>query len=131
MTTIDDMNYARDPRNCTPATAPVLYLNDGTEAELPTEWVVCEVCSGEGKHVNPSIDCGGISAEEFRDDPEFADSYMRGDYDQVCNACQGRTTVQGVAWDQLTKEQREHYEYQLRDEAADRAEHLDELRMGA
>lgn len=131
MTTIDDLNYARDPRNCTPVTAPVLYLDDGTEVDLPTECVVCKVCDGKGQHINPSIDCNGITAEEFDDDPTFKMDYFEGIYDQVCNGCNGRTTVMAVAWDQLTKEQREHYEYQLRDEADYLAEHLAEIRAGA
>lgn len=50
--------------------------------EFPFKWEVCGLCNGRGKHVNPSIDCNGISAEEFSEDPEFAEGYMRGDYDQ-------------------------------------------------
>lgn len=130
MSTIDDLNYANDPRNCAGAEAPVLYLEDGTELQLPVKWVVCTVCDGKGSHVNPAIDAGGISAEQFHDDPDFADEYRRGTYDQTCNRCRGRTTVPGVDWTQLTAEQRTAYEAQLDDDAAYEAERLAEIRAG-
>ena len=41
--------------------------------------------------VNPSIDCGGISADEF--DPEFAESYMSGVYDVDCSCCDGEKRI--------------------------------------
>lgn len=127
---LDNFNYHTDPRVCEAAEAPVLYLEDGQEIPLPMSWVVCEVCNGAGKHVNPSIDAGGISAETFHDDPDFAESYMRGDYDQTCNRCRGRTTVPGVDWKQLTPEHRAAYEAQLEDDAAYEAERAAEIRMG-
>ncbi len=130
MTVIDDLNYFNDPRN-RPAREPVLYHDDGTEERLPTRWEVCHVCGGEGKHVNPSIDAGGISADEFHDDPDFHESYMRGDYDVTCNRCNGRTTVAVVDIDKLTPEQKHAYARQLQDEADDRAERMAEIRMGA
>jgi len=127
---IERLNFHSDHRNCAPATAPVLYTEKG-EVKLPTKWVVCTVCRGEGTHVNPSIDCGGISSEEFDEDPDFAESYASGAYDVQCNCCGGRTTVQEVDWDRLTPEQRTAYERQLKDEQADRACHIAELRAGA
>lgn len=129
---IDDMNYANDPRNCAPAAeVHTLYMDDGTERELPTKWVVCGVCNGAGKHVNPAIDCGGISAEQFHDDPDFGDSYRRGDYDVPCNSCKGRTTVAVVDLDKLNAGERAAYELQIEDDAKYEAERLSEIRMGA
>lgn len=119
-TYIDRSNYYNDPRVCDPAEKPVLYIGD-TEIELPTKWVVCPVCNGNGTHVNPSIDAGGISGERFADDPEFYDDYMSGAFDVTCNCCGGRTTVPGVDWSQLSDEHRKAYEQQLEDEANDRA----------
>lgn len=86
-------NYYADPRTQGPARAPVVLLDDGTEMLLPTKWAVCPVCDGKGSHVNPSIDCDGITGEEFADDPQFAEEYLDGLYDEVCNRCRGRTTV--------------------------------------
>ena len=105
-----------------------LYVD---EIELPTTWVVCDVCDGKGTHVNPSIDCGGISPEAFAADPDFAEDYFGGTYDQTCNRCKGRTTVRAVDWDALTAEQRTAYEAQLQSEHEDRACYLAEMRMGA
>lgn len=130
---MDDYNYHGDPRvrNAGKNKPPVLYLDDGSELELPIKIIVCPTCSGRGKHVNPSIDAGGISADEMHDDPDFADAYMSGVFDQTCYQCDGRTTVPDVDWAQLTPEQAKQYERQLQDEAGDDAERLAELRMGA
>lgn len=68
-------------------------INGEPTLELPCHYEVCPVCQGRGKHVNPSIDSHGISEQEFAEDPGFAEAYWRGDYDQTCNCCRGRTTV--------------------------------------
>jgi hypothetical protein len=132
---VDRLNWEHDHRNCERDEAPILYvgLPDGSveERPLPTTWAVCDVCNGEGKHVNPSIDCGGLSAEDFADDPEFAEDYMRGAYDVTCNKCAGRTTIRAVDWDRLSAEDRALYEKQLDEEAADRAIERAERLMGA
>ncbi len=128
---IEALNYANDPRNCAAAKAPILYMEDGSEVELPMHWAVCPVCDGKGKHVNPAIDCGGLTAEDFAEDPDFAEDYFGGTYDQTCNCCKGRTTVQAINWDALTAEQKALYEQQLREEADDRACYLAEIRAGA
>lgn len=127
---LENYNYARDPRTQGPAKKPTLYMDDGTEVELPTKWAVCPVCDGKGTHVNPSIDAGGLSYERCHDDPEFLQDYFDGMYDQQCNRCQGRTTVPEVDWDQLTAEQKRLYNEQLEADAAYEAERLAEIRMG-
>jgi hypothetical protein len=58
--------------------------------ELPIKFEVCHICDGRGKHVNPSIDSHGIGAEEFYEDPDFAEEYMSGAYDVPCYCCGGR-----------------------------------------
>jgi len=57
------------------------------------KWIVCPVCEGEGKTVNPAIDSHGLTREDFAEDPDFAESYMRGDYDITCRACMGQRVV--------------------------------------
>lgn len=52
-------------------------------------WLVCPVCDGEGKTVNPSIDAHGLTDEDFREDPDFAEDYRSGIYDITCAACHG------------------------------------------
>lgn len=132
---LEDRAYENDARNCEPAGVPVLYVEqaDGTVAEvaLPTRWEVCPVCEGAGTHVNPAIDAGGLTAEDFADDPDFAEDYFAGAYDQTCNRCKGRSTVREVDFDRLSPEVRELYERQLREEAATRAEERAERLMGA
>lgn len=129
--TIDNVNYARDRRNCGRAKLPVLTDDDGVEIKLPTRWEVCPVCDGKGTHVNPAIDCGGISQDGFDQDPDFMESYMSGAYDQTCNHCGGRTTVEAVDWDRLTPAQRDAYDKQEQFEADYQAMCAAERRMGA
>ena len=127
---LENYNIAKDARSQGAAKAPILYMEDGSEIELPMGWQVCPVCDGKGSHVNPSIDAGGISREQFEDDPDFAEQYWNGTYDQTCTRCNGRTTVPAVNWEALTEEQRSLYQQQLRDEDDWRAEQLAEIRAG-
>lgn len=57
------------------------------------KYQVCPVCEGEGKTVNPSIDAHGLTAEDFREDPDFANDYKNGMYDMTCAACNGQRVV--------------------------------------
>jgi len=61
-----------------------------------TKWAICNVCDGNGVHVNPSIDCGGLTQDDFDQDPEFAESYFSGRYDQTCSGCNGSGKVRIV-----------------------------------
>ena len=62
---------------------------DAPPSANKSPWVICTLCHGDGKHVNPAIDAGGLTREDFEDDPDFADSYIRGDYDVTCARCGG------------------------------------------
>lgn len=64
-------------------------------------WVICPACSGEGACVNPAIDAGGLSADDFADDPDFAEAYFDGDYDEACRACAGTGKVRQSHIDRL------------------------------
>jgi hypothetical protein len=57
------------------------------------KWIVCPVCDGEGKTVNPAIDCNGLTREDFAEDPDFAEDYMSCMYDITCRACNGMRVV--------------------------------------
>jgi len=57
------------------------------------KWIVCPVCEGEGKTVNPAIDCNGLTSEDFAEDPDFAEDYRSGVYDITCRACNGQRVV--------------------------------------
>lgn len=131
MAYIERLNFLNDSRNCQRDSTPILYLEDGTEMQLPTTWSVCDVCNGNGSHVNPSIDCGGLSTEDFAEDPDFAEDYFDGAYDQTCNKCAGRTTVRTVDLDALSDEHRKMYAEQLEDDAEMRSMQRAEFLAGA
>lgn len=66
---------------------------DDEEHEVKMAYEVCPTCEGKGKHVNPSIDSHGLSYEDFREDPGFAEDYCSGFYDITCNQCAGKRVV--------------------------------------
>jgi hypothetical protein len=66
-------------------------------------WILCPVCSGSGKTVNPNIDANGLTAEDFREDPDFAEDYMSGMYDICCAGCDGLRVVTQERIDQLAQ----------------------------
>lgn len=68
-----------------------LLYEDGSPVHCHYE--VCDVCDGRGTHVHPGVDSHGISAEEFHEDPDFAESYMSGHYDVQCYRCRGKNVI--------------------------------------
>lgn len=140
MTTIDDFNYFSDRRaRATIPGIPTVILEvideDGErfdeERELPWRWGVCPVCEGKGSHVNPAIDCNGLTADDFAEDPDFAEDYFSGRYDMPCNGCGGRTTVPVLDEEQCTDDELQAWREQLHAEDEDRRAFLAELRAGA
>ncbi len=106
MSVIDDLNYYADRRvqamgddgpfkgiNPSNRTAVVTVLNYDTEEYedviVPIKFEVCDMCSGSGITTNPSVDAGGLSREDFDDDPDFAHEYFSGRYDIQCPQCHG------------------------------------------
>lgn len=78
-----------------PKLAFTLITDGGDEIEhsLPARFKVCSRCEGAGSHVNPAIDGNGLTREDFDEDPDFAESYFRGDYDVRCSECKGARVV--------------------------------------
>jgi hypothetical protein len=66
---------------------------DGERQLVRLRFDVCDVCEGRGRHVNPSIDSHGLTAEDFDGDPDFAEDYHGGRYDVDCNGCHGNRVV--------------------------------------
>lgn len=97
---------------------------------LPTKLAVCHICQGTGTHVNPSIDRHGLTAEDFREDPDFAESYFSGVYDQTCNGCGGRNVVPVLDIDACDPELLKAYEDYQTELAYSEAERAGELRAG-
>jgi hypothetical protein len=121
MISLEDRNYINDPRVIagehrgfytvlkTSASAMTIKLEESIvemlieDEQRPedfdgvitvnSKFVVCPLCRGTGKHVNPSIDCNGLTAEDFDEDPDFREEYMNGTYDVTCNECGGKNVV--------------------------------------
>ena len=83
---IDNRNYLNDPR-----TQKRPEIPEG----LPTCWAICDLCSGDGRVVNPSIDAGGLS-EDNMDDFDFMEAYRDGMYDIACPHCSGSGKVREI-----------------------------------
>lgn len=81
----EDRNYYRDPR--------VTATRAAVPEDRPWHWEICDLCDGRGKVVNPSIDASGLTADDFAEDPGFAEDYRSGVYDIPCPRCGGRTTI--------------------------------------
>lgn len=126
---IENMNYYNDSRTQGPARESFTVCVDDVEVELPTRWEVCPVCDGAGKHVNPSIDCGGLTREDFEDE-DFIEDYRSGVYDVTCSQCRGRTTVRVVDEGRLSPDLLVAYQEQQKEEAEFRAMQRSELAFG-
>lgn len=120
---------ARDIRNRKPEPT-VVVMPDGREVRLPTHKEVCPACRGEGSHVHPSIDANGLTADDFAEDPDFAEDYFRGAYDIGCQHCRGLRVVDEIDWDKVPADVREEADRQRLDDDRDFAEHLAEIRAG-
>lgn len=133
---LEDWNYYNDHRvrNAGKDQPPTITVWDDEDNELIIElawrYEVCPTCEGRGTHVNPSIDSGGLTREDFDADPDFHDSYMSGMYDVTCYQCGGKRVVPSVDWDKLSPEHAELYEKHLREEEAYAREVAWERRMG-
>jgi hypothetical protein len=109
--------------------------DEETEAtvQFPAVYQVCSLCDGRGNVVNPSIDAGGISSEDFYDDPEFAEDYQSGVYDITCPQCSGKRVEPIVDESRLNDEQKaamEHMEEAAREEEYDRRTRMAESGYG-
>ena len=78
-------------------------------------WIICPACRGNGSHVNPNIDAGGLSTEDFENDPDFAEDYFDGTYDVQCNVCRGSGKVRTSVLEEL-KEAADDRELAMRED---------------
>ena len=128
-------NYYSDPRVIA-ASSSKWYLefdesrmqakiyDPDTEEEvwISCNYSVCPLCDGKGKHVNPSIDCNGLTAEDFAEDPDFLEDYKSGLYDIPCNECGGNRVVPDSDDPRVLRWREEEASYQM--------ERAAELRFG-
>jgi len=97
---------------------------------VPARYEVCGTCDGKGKHVNPSIDSNGLTAEDFDRDPDFFGDYMSGMYDVPCNECHGRRVSPVPDWDRMDAASKKRLERIIDEHHADEVERWNERRMG-
>ena len=109
---------------------PEYLESDDQINEVPAHYVVCETCEGKGSHVNPSIDSHGISPEEFAEDPDFAEQYFSGAYDQQCNECHGARVVPDIDEDRATEAEKNAAEDVIESHIRFANEQAYERRMG-
>jgi len=132
---MDNWNYMNDPRsnaesaydryNPRARTITINWTDYNEENDeeieksltLPARMEVCDLCGGTGSHTNPSIDAGGLSREDFDEDPDFEEEYFSGRYDVPCKQCGSKNVIPVVNEDVLSKEQREEYNKYLEDES--------------
>jgi len=102
--------------------------NDETyEKEVPFEFEVCPTCRGRGSHVEPGIDCNGLTAEDFAEDPDFREDYFSGRYDVPCYRCNGEKVVPVIDDSEVL----EHLHQMWQAQAEIEAEYAAERRFGA
>ena len=98
--------------------------------QLPAKYEICSKCRGTGGH---SLRFGAItqSDREEWDDDSF-EAYMRGDYDEKCEDCEGSGKVLVVDRERVrTDEQKAalaQYDENARLDAEDAAMHAAEMR---
>ena len=84
---------------------------------LPARLELCDLCSGKGSVVDPSIDAGGLSQDDFYDDPGFEEEYHGGTYDIPCPQCRGKRVVPVVNYEGLAPEQKKEFDEYQREQA--------------
>ena len=113
----------------------VLYGENGKEITLPTRWVVCDRCDGEGKHTNPSIDGNGITSSEMvemcYEDEDFAEHYFNGVYDVTCHECDGKRVTKAVNFGAMSEADVAEYKLQQEQRREAELESYYERRAGA
>ena len=70
------------------------------------EWAICDYCCGGGGH---SRRFGAMTSDEFAEwDEDSRESYLRGAYDERCDACNGEGKVYGMNEKDLPDEVRKY-----------------------
>jgi len=111
----------------------LLFDDDGNDEEhdIPVRFKVCGTCNGKGMHVNPSVDCNGLTADDFDEDPDFREEYCAGRYDVTCYECEGRRVNPVIDEERVDPDILKAIHSQWQSQAESRAERDAERRMGA
>lgn len=89
--------------------------DDGEFIQVPFKWEICSECRGDGRS---SAYLGSFTWSELNEQgDEFIEDYFAGNYDEVCECCEGSGKVAVPDYDKMTKEQENKYlEYMRADE---------------
>ncbi|KKL46110.1 hypothetical protein LCGC14_2348840 [marine sediment metagenome] len=98
--------------------------------KIPTKFQVCPTCRGSGTMVNPNIDAGGLTQDDFDGDPDFYDDYMDGSYDIQCSECRGERVIPEIRWNVVAKHLSDAIHRWEQDDADYLAECMSEFRHG-
>ena len=74
---------------------------------ISDKWMICTLCDSRGSYVNPAIDSHGLTAEDFAEDPGFAEDYKSGVFDVPCRECGGFDKVLKADHERLMQERQE------------------------
>ena len=97
---------------------PTVYDDNGEPRELPYKYEICGSCKGHGKS---SGYLGAFTPAQLAEDPEFAEDYMRGDYDRPCEVCGGSGKVKVLDRAKTSKADVRRYNEQCAEERRMRA----------
>jgi hypothetical protein len=89
---------------------------------VPLEYELCGSCRGRGTMTLKRL---AVSPEMFDEDPDFAEDYWNGMYDEPCDECNGRTSVLTLAKHapaEMTESLERWYWMEAEDRAVRRAE---------
>ena len=56
------------------------------------KYEICDICNGKGHHINPSVDCDGLTYEDLYDGG-YAEDYFGGVYNVQCYKCHGNRVM--------------------------------------
>lgn len=143
---IENMNYWNDPRTRAGMVRRdktieengrnyIVWETENEEGEeiehrLLCKWGLCDTCRGNGRCVNPNIDCCGIT-DDFDRDPGFEQDYYNGLHDVTCPECKGKRVVPILDEHNNDAALVEAYYTVLKERADDAAESAAERAMGA
>lgn len=95
---------------------------------IPTRWVICEFCQGEGAS---SAYLGTFTREDRDEDPEFFEDYLNGNFDRPCAVCNSSGKVKEYKLDQIELVLRAEIEQFFEDEFLTDSIQQAEIAMGA
>lgn len=96
------------------------YDEDDNRIELPTKWVICGTCDGDGAH---SRHLGAMTQSDIDEwDPDAFEDYKAGAYDRQCETCDGAGKVKVADTDRMNADQLARWHEETRAEEEYEAE---------